>query len=89
MEFEAHILQFRSTHEYFETAEYEGQTQRKSLGGSSIRRMKKTEQRLEIILRRFLWSQKHAQRAARARITMWQQPFAQPTPLELRDRSIW
>ena len=26
MEFEAHILQFRSTHEYFETAEYEVQT---------------------------------------------------------------
>ena len=26
VEFEAHILQFRSTHEYFETAKYELQT---------------------------------------------------------------
>ena len=54
-------------------------------GGFVSNMKKKTEQSLENMLRRFLRSQKHAQRAARARITMWQKPFAQPTPLGPRD----
>ena len=49
---------------------------------------KKSVQVQDIISGRLRSLQNPAHRAAHTRITMFQWPFAQSTPLELRDRSI-
>ena len=52
------------------------------------KKQKKTELGLEIVSRGFLRARKPAKREVRSTITMPQQPFAQPTPPELRARLI-
>ena len=65
--------------------------QRKSLGHSLIcfKKRKKETQGLEIMFRGVLRRSRPARSKVRVNISNPQSPFGHPTPLELRDRSIW